>query len=960
MKKIILFFLCLAALLHAETPIIVPNLDFEQQLAKWENRNNMATVDKAAARTGEFGLRIHDDSAQNGSNIFSEAFPVTPGIGYRLDFWAKKLDADSDGTSVYIRLYGKNGKELPAAKTRGEIVLKMEDSTQWTQNSLYCIPGHEAVTARIWIHSANSNISDDAIDDLQVFQLTPEETKKIPRLSRTGFPPPAPARVNEIYEMLSDKPQGLGYPVTRRDKWDHLPNPNGADKIIKRAEEQMPIEPPELKDEEYLLFNKTGDRKTYERPYFQRKHRLFTFAVAEALENKGRFLPALEREINAILNEKSWVLPAHDSALTNFNQTRFYADLFASERASDLSTVDWWFQDKLKPEMRAAIRREIFRRTVDPYIHSIRTGDTHGHGWMFGNGNWTAVCTGNMVNCILTIVEDRMTRAEVLAATEFSDKTFLSGFTPDGYCNEGLGYWGYGFGHYLAMGEHILQVTNGKMNIFEGYDNIANVAAFAKNIQIQDGIAPAFADCSVTARPVPAHLVIIQRHWPQSLHKQVKPENVLDCGFPFMPLVAFSDETEYLKALPEDAPYPIRSEFPDSGIYIFRHTDADGKVFGAAIKGGHNGEHHNHNDVGSFMVTWDSERLLVDPGSEIYSRQTFGKERYTFSLLNSFGHSVPVVAGKLQRTGRGAKGIIVKTDFTDEQDTIVIDMTSAYDVAELKSLIRTFVFNRPTKTVTLTDTVEFTEPKDFSTALISRNTFKGTAPERYFVFSRLEACLDITASSNVAFTTKTEQLVCQFDRLGPHRLSATWEQPAQKGVITWTIKATDVPADIFNLYKAPDVTPYKPVMEKAILVQAEDFKEETAPANAKKVVADPKFGADGTALKLWDTDGHRLAWVVSIPQDGAYLLHFKACCGIVEGVNRIVKVDGTDCGSVLFPYTGGWSNNGKNDFKELYPANHQKPLLLDLKKGDHTIEIINDKGGGLNLDWFKLIPATKP
>ena len=61
MKKVILFFFCLAVLLHAETPIIVPNLDFEQQLAKWENRNNMATIDKAAARTGEFGLRIHDD-----------------------------------------------------------------------------------------------------------------------------------------------------------------------------------------------------------------------------------------------------------------------------------------------------------------------------------------------------------------------------------------------------------------------------------------------------------------------------------------------------------------------------------------------------------------------------------------------------------------------------------------------------------------------------------------------------------------------------------------------------------------------------------------------------------------------------------------------------------------------------------------------------------------------------------
>ena len=225
MNKFIMTFICLAALLHAETPIAVSNLDFEQQLAQWENRNNMATVIKEAAHTGEFGLRIHDESDRHGSDIFSSPFPVTPGVGYRLDFWARKLDATSAGTSVYIRLYGKDGKMLPKEKTRGEIVIMMEDSLQWKKNALYFIPVHDAATARVWIHSSGANITDDAIDDLQLFELTAEETKKIPRLSRTGFPPPVPARVNEIYEMLYDKPQGLGYPVSRRDKWDHLPNP---------------------------------------------------------------------------------------------------------------------------------------------------------------------------------------------------------------------------------------------------------------------------------------------------------------------------------------------------------------------------------------------------------------------------------------------------------------------------------------------------------------------------------------------------------------------------------------------------------------------------------------------------------------------------------------------------------------------------------------------------------------
>ena len=49
-----------------------------------------------------------------------------------------------------------------------------------------------------------------------------------------------------------------------------------------------------------------------------------------------------------------------------------------------------------------------------------------------------------------------------------------------------------------------------------------------------------------------------------------------------------------------------------------------------------------------------------------------------------------------------------------------------------------------------------------------------------------------------------------------------------------------------------------------------------------------------------------------------------------------------------------------NDFKEIYPVIGDKPVLLMLTSGEHTIEFINDKGGGLNLDRFKLVPAKKP
>jgi hypothetical protein len=56
----------------------------------------------------------------------------------------------------------------------------------------------------------------------------------------------------------------------------------------------------------------------------------------------------------------------------------------------------------------------------------------------------------------------------VLAATEFSNPLFISGFTNDGYCREGMGYWNYGFGHYVTMGIAVRAATGGRLDILTG------------------------------------------------------------------------------------------------------------------------------------------------------------------------------------------------------------------------------------------------------------------------------------------------------------------------------------------------------------------------------------------------------------------------------------------------------------------------------------------------------------
>lgn len=56
-----------------------------------------------------------------------------------------------------------------------------------------------------------------------------------------------------------------------------------------------------------------------------------------------------------------------------------------------------------------------------------------------------------------------------------------------------------------------------------------------------------------------------------------------------------------------------------SGIHWGDGRDADGPAVGVAAKGGHNGESHNHNDLGTFVLEAEGEEPLADLGAGEYT-----------------------------------------------------------------------------------------------------------------------------------------------------------------------------------------------------------------------------------------------------------------------------------------------------------------------------------------------------
>ncbi len=79
----------------------------------------------------------------------------------------------------------------------------------------------------------------------------------------------------------------------------------------------------------------------------------------------------------------------------------------------------------------------------------------------------------------------------------------------------------------------------------------------------------------------------------------------------------------------------LRSCFADAGILIARSNRPGAPQLALALKGGDNGAPHGHNDNGTYVVVCNGEALLVDPGAERYTADTFNAHRFE-SMMPQF------------------------------------------------------------------------------------------------------------------------------------------------------------------------------------------------------------------------------------------------------------------------------------------------------------------------------------
>jgi len=597
------------------------------------------------------------------------------------------------------------------------------------------------------------------------------------------------SRIEQIAALLSEKPAGFGLPISDRRAWKRLLENDSFTRRISQAQELLEKPIADQPDDLYLDFSRTGNRTRWQRVAGLRRGRVATLTLAECLENKGRFVPAFEEIVRVLCSERTWVMPAHDGQLTNFRGKTVDIDLGSASLAWSLATADHLLGDKLSPETRRLIRDNLDKRIFQPYQDMV-SGKLTKNWWMTTTNNWNAVCLAGVTGSALAVADSPEARAFYVAAAEHYSENFLEGFTDDGYCSEGLGYWNYGFGYYVMLSEMIYQATGGRVDLLAN-DKAKQAAKFGAEIEIANGIYPAFADCSIRARPSSLLMYYISRHLRLGLRtaEQIDPVSAGGSLYQSM-MYSFPNSASRARPARSDWTGPgIRSWFDAAGVLICRPAPEAPCRLAVALKGGHNNEHHNHNDVGSFVVVLGAEPLLLDPGGEVYTARTFSSRRYDSNVLNSFGHPVPLVAGKLQRTGRQAAGRVLRSDFTDSTDTLILDISSAYDVPQLSKLERTFVYRRSgSGSLTVTDEVVFSRPCAFGTALVTFDKWRKLSSSSLMIGDQQEPLHVEIAVSGAGFEIKPETI--EEDLSGgrlPTRLGINLSGPVTHAVISVTV-----------------------------------------------------------------------------------------------------------------------------------------------------------------------------
>ncbi len=520
-------------------------------------------------------------------------------------------------------------------------------------------------------------------------------------------------QTHDLRGLLVPREARAAFPAaTNRAAWEALP---AREALLRWGAEALEGYPP-LTATQYLAYTRTGDRQAFEQPYFLRRTRLIGAALAACAAGGGVYLDAVVDGLWHLCEETGWVVSAHNGAADGkpgheceapLPQTENpFIDLFAAQTGATLAHILHLLGpllDGVTPMLRRRVQAELERRILTTFM---TCDDFWWMGFTRKNlNNWTPWILSNVIDTFLLTEESDERLAAALTRALHMLGRYLACQPEDGGCDEGCGYWNMAGASLLDCLESLRLATGGAAD-FYGEPLIRRIAAFPLNAHIAGDWYWNFADCDAkphldgervytfglrTGNPALAALGYdIARREP-SLLPQDTPQMSRVLNALFTPLAP---------VLVPDAPLGPAA-LPRLQVFAFAKGD-----FYAAIKGGHNDESHNHNDVGSVIVYRRGEPCALDAGNLTYTKATFSAERYTLWNTRAAYHNLPIAGGVEQREGARYHAENVQAG----PDGACMALETAYPPeAGLLAFERALSVSQTA--VTVSDTLAFAQPK---------------------------------------------------------------------------------------------------------------------------------------------------------------------------------------------------------------------------------------------------------
>lgn len=432
----------------------------------------------------------------------------------------------------------------------------------------------------------------------------------------------------------------------------------------------------------FAEYKKTGNRINYEALLLEKRRQFSALVLAEIMEGKGRFMPDIIKGLESTLNEIWWGYPAHYESDCPKPDVQT-VDLVNAETASMIAYTRYVLSSELEsysPHLIERIDSEINRRMLTPALEA-------NNWWKNATSNWNPWICSNWLACVLLCEHDETRKTEAITQINKACKTFINAYPDDGGCDEGPSYWDRATASlfeicYLlsmshnqapiqfndpklkAMGAYIYKMYAGNGNVVNFSDTYGHRASMNVNItylfglKIGDKVLSRYAAWYGQQKDIihnAGQLFKQSANWP-SLGRE---------------LIFLNHIRAFLKEKPRE-PKVRSSWLPELQVMTSRTSSR--KPFFVAYKGGHNGESHNHNDVGSFIVYANGEPLFIDLGVGEYNAQTFSDKRFEIWTMQSDYHNLPRINGQSQKAGKQYKADVVGY----RNGELTLDISNAY------------------------------------------------------------------------------------------------------------------------------------------------------------------------------------------------------------------------------------------------------------------------------------------